>query len=96
MAKRGLRNLISLSLMIMMPNERACLLRIATHMKAYRNKVSTKIQKASFNMPSGIPKGAKPLGSLLLYIYLAPPYRNEFLVWEWSIWYATCWVGKIC
>jgi hypothetical protein len=42
MAKGGLRNLIPISLMIMRPNERACLVRIATHMKAYRNKVSMK------------------------------------------------------
>jgi hypothetical protein len=28
----------------------------------------------------------------ILFIF-APPYRNEFPVWEWGFWYATCWVG---
>jgi hypothetical protein len=36
------------------------------------------------------------LGMIIAIHLFAPPYRNEFPIWEWSIWYATCWVGETC
>jgi len=40
-------------------------------------------------------KKAKPFRKFIAMLLFAPPYRNEFPIWEWSR-YATCWVGKIC
>jgi hypothetical protein len=36
------------------------------------------------------------LGMIIAILLFAPPYRNEFPIWEWGFWYATCWVGETC